>query len=234
MQIGITERGDAALSIEWLSWVKDGKPAILITKDPEKLAFRIHAYFPAIQEPNIIVHCGITGRGGTIIEPNVPPLESGLKGYRTLIDMLGKDRVVLRLDPVFPNQKGLDRAAKVVRQHEGTRIRLAFLHAYPHVKRRFEEAGATPPKYDFYAPLIERKRIYEALCQEAGQEIEVCGEPGFECTGCVSEKDTKILGVTPAGGTSCQRRYCACLAQKKELLTGKKQCEHKCIYCYWK
>ena len=38
ISIGITERGDAALTKEWHSWVyKNHLPAILITKDPRKL-----------------------------------------------------------------------------------------------------------------------------------------------------------------------------------------------------
>ena len=35
-QIGITEREDAALNLEWYNWVLANKPTILITKNPKK------------------------------------------------------------------------------------------------------------------------------------------------------------------------------------------------------
>ena len=37
VQIGITERGDAALNTGWKKWVENGQPAILITKNVIKL-----------------------------------------------------------------------------------------------------------------------------------------------------------------------------------------------------
>lgn len=31
-KIGVTERGDPALDLSWLPWVKNGNPTVLITK----------------------------------------------------------------------------------------------------------------------------------------------------------------------------------------------------------
>jgi DNA repair photolyase len=229
--IGITERGDPAFSTSWKSWAFEGNPTILITKNPTEILNDLKTLG---KEANVIVHCGITGLGGTRVEPNVPSVGESLGGYRGLIAMLGRDRVVLRLDPVFPTEKGFKRTLKVVEQHEGTRIRLAFLQAYPHVKKRFQEAGLTPPPYPFYAPLETRKRIHRQLESIACKEIEVCGEPGFQCTGCISPKDCKILGVAASTSKSQQRKHCACLGQKRELLNDRKQCLHNCLYCFWR
>ena len=233
-QVGITERGDAALDISWVSWVKDDKPAILITKDPEKLHSILHGY--NVEGKNIIVHCGITGRGGTIVEPHVPSMETSLIAYRRLIEKIGKERVVLRLDPVFPSEKGFRCTAKVVNQHKDTRIRLAFLQSYPHVKKRFVDTGLTPPPYKFYASIEKRIDIHRRLEEIAGKKIEVCGEPGFDCTGCISIADLEIFGIWDKATTKTgkQRKHCQCLAMKTELLNRKKQCNHKCLYCYWK
>ena len=234
-RIGITERGDAALNTAWQNWVGDLLPAILITKDPVKLLNKIKETKTLNgSNPNIIVHCGITGHGNTVVEPNVPSVEESLEGYKQLIRLLGKERVILRLDPVFPSQKGLDRAAKIVTQHLDTRIRMAFLQAYPHVKERFKKAKLTQPPYKFYAPLEERKRIHKELERIAGKRIEICGEPGLKCQGCISPIDCKIFNVIPYHCISKQRKHCACLAQKKELLNNKNRCAHNCIYCYWK
>ena len=65
-------------------------------------------------------------------------------------------------------------------------------------------------------------------------EPEICGEPDFKCTGCISEIDCKILNVTPIDINRGQRKFCACLANKHELLISKSRCNHKCAYCYWR
>ena len=88
-RIGITERGDAALDwVDWWDWVSDGQPAILITKDPQKLSERL----TKIDNPKVIVHATITGWGGTPLEPNVPEPELALRGFADLVARLGPDR----------------------------------------------------------------------------------------------------------------------------------------------
>ena len=64
-KIGITERGDAAYDTRWRKWLFDGNPAVLITKCPTKLI----DHLADIPNPNIIIHCNITGYGGSVIEP---------------------------------------------------------------------------------------------------------------------------------------------------------------------
>ena len=142
--IGVTERGDAALDLSWEDWVfVQKRPAILISKDPLKLFDEVasmvdkHGF-----QPNAIVHCTITGFGGTKIEPNVPSTDVSFKGYCKFIDMLGKDRVVLRCDPIIPTEQCVEFAAsKVMSKALGTQIRFSFLDMYSHVKQRFIDTG---------------------------------------------------------------------------------------------
>jgi DNA repair photolyase len=235
MEIGITERGDAALDLDWVEWVGEGKPSILITKDSNKLYEYLNQCF-IVDKINIIVHCTITGYGGTIIEPNVPSVPDTIDGYLNLVELLGKERVVLRVDPIFPSIKGETFANSVVtlaRAVASTRIRVSFLDNYPHVKTRFMEVGMVPFDYNFHAPLETRKRIFDNLTSKFG-EIEVCGEPDFSCTGCISQKDIDTLGVDMIKKNFKQRHSCACLGNKIELLKNRGQCAHKCLYCYWK
>jgi DNA repair photolyase len=235
MEIGITERGDAALNIEWLHWVNDGKPAILITKDPLKLE-KIFNKVNKVSDLNVIVHCTITGYGSTVIEPNVPSVPDAIDGYSNLVEMLGANRVVLRVDPIFPSLKGETFASSVMtlaRAVASTRIRVSFLDNYPHVKTRFMEAGMIPFDYNFHAPLETRKRLLDNLISNFG-EIEVCGEPDFSCTGCISQKDIDTLGVDMIKKNFKQRYSCACLGNKVELLKNRERCFHGCLYCYWK
>jgi DNA repair photolyase len=229
MQIGITERGDAALDTSWLTWVVD-KPAILITKNPIKLYNILKKQ--SLPKLNIIAHCTITGFGGTILEPNVPEFNKMLEGFEALVHFLGKDRVVLRVDPVIPTETGIDTAKRVIetaRWLVQTRVRISFIDYYDHVKKRFRELDISLPWDSFHAPLSDRKYAWEQLGKP-----EVCAEPDFECCGCLSAKDCEILKVEPFQYEKGQRPLCACLANKKELLDTKARCAHACIYFYWK
>jgi hypothetical protein len=226
--IGITERGDPSLDLGWMPWVQEGKPAILITKNPGKL-LAIFLKNPAeSKQYNIIIHATITGMGGSLIEPNVPPRQESLIAYKKLIDFFVPERVVLRIDPIIPTESGIELAKHVIVEKDDTRVRISFIDLYPHVQKRFKDLGIILPWNTFHAPLDVRKTVWEELGSP-----EICGEPGFECTGCVSELDCRILNVDPLDFNKGQRKYCACLANKKELLTQKKRCPNLCTYCYW-
>jgi len=228
-EIGITERGDAALDLGWLPWVRSGKPTILITKNPDQLLRELLAYPEEAKNFNVIIHTTITGFGGSRLEPNVPNQWISIAAYKHLIDFYSIDRVVLRIDPIIPTDEGLRIAQGVYAQKEFLgRARISFIDLYPHVKMRFEKAGIILPWKTFHAPLELRERAYKELGRP-----EICGEPDFKCTGCVSEKDCITLGVKPQKESKGQRKYCACLMNKKELLNSKGQCGHGCVYCYW-
>lgn len=222
--IGITERGDPAIHFSgWVEWVGSGKPTILITKNPRVvLATLKSCLFPI----NVIVHCTITGHGGSVYEPGVPKPEDALTAYRKLIEFLGPDRVVLRIDPIFPNQWEI--AKEIFDCRMGTRVRVSFLDNYDHVKKRFLEVGLRPLPYEFHAPLEERLRILDEF-----PGAEVCAEPGIPCVGCVSEKDCQILGVEPEKNLHRQRIHCRCVGNKLELMNNPERCPHGCLYCYW-
>jgi len=203
--IGVTERGDAALDTAWEDWAfVQKRPAILISKDPLKLFGEVanmadkHGF-----QPNIIVHCTITGFGGTKIEPNVPSIDVSFKGYQKFIDMLGKDRVVLRCDPIIPTEKcTVFAASKVMSKALGTRIRFSFLDMYSHVKQRFIDAGIDMSKLgvedgSLHADLDSRLRLVQLMKQYVADPsmLSACGEPGIQSEPCVSKRDCDILGV---------------------------------------
>lgn len=224
--IGITERGDAALDTSWIERVNLGLPSILITKDPAKLLTCLNSTM------NIIVHCTITGMGGTSVEPNVPKMENAIAGYHQLLEMFGKNRICLRIDPIFPTDKGIAIALKVIQLAQPeTFVRISFIDAYPHVRERFTRPF---PWVGMHAPLEMRRKAYNAITNALGFEPDVCAEPGFECTGCVSSADAWVLGHEFSAKSGKQRAECKCVAAKTELLTTKGQCAHGCLYCYWR
>lgn len=221
-KVGITERGDAAFHLDKLIKINDKYDAcIWITK-------RCSAIDKVPEE--VIVHCTITGWGGSIIEPGVNSSGIELNVYHRLVNQYGGDRIVLRVDPIILTDLGIDYAKKMISQARG-RVRISFLDLYPHVKRRFEKLGFEYPIKTFHADLSLRKSYLELFQTFTYFEIEVCGEPGLSCTGCISARD---IGDYKSAGKSQQRKDCHCIAEKVELLNDRKQCVHGCAYCYWK
>ncbi|HEX9370788.1 MAG TPA: DUF1848 family protein [Roseiflexaceae bacterium] len=236
-QIGITEQGDAGIDFAWMPWVADGSPAVLITKNPASVAARLAQMIANGSPHNVIVHANITGNGGTALEPHVPLAVKALAGFARLVDLLGAERVVLRIDPILGTPEGIYTAIAVIRQARRiaeTRVRVSWLDLYPHSKERMDAAGISYPWTAFHTPLWVREDHLALLELAAERPIEVCGEPGMDVTPCVGPLDAQILGVELGGGRGWQRRACRCVAEKFELLSTKAPCQHGCTYCYWK
>ncbi len=232
IKIGITEKGDAGINYIWHKKRNNYDGLILITK---KLS---DEFIGKAMNTNCIVHATITGLGGSIYEPNVPKFIDSIYKFKDLCDNLGRERVVLRIDPIIPEETCIVKAMDVyIKLHKTiinkckTRVRISFMDNYPHVKQRFINAGLEPLPYNFHAPLELRKEILKFF-----PDAEICGEPGIESIGCVSEKDLDILGIEVPKNVikGFQRTDCKCLSVKREIFTERKQCPNKCLYCYWK
>ena len=240
-RIGVTEAGEAAFNLDIFDRLYSGN--IIITKRlTDKLIEKLVEY-----QGKIILHCTVTGMGGSRIEPFVPRAIDTHKGLVKLLEAgFPVSHVVLRVDPIVPTERGMNTALDVITAFGGLgikRLRFSFLDNYKHVKTRFKKEGI-PELYggEFHAPL-ELRREYakkiEEVAKDAGFEsIEACGEPGIESISCLSQKDIDILGLTDQvtlEGSAEQRESCNCPANKTELLRIKPhQCEHKCLYCYWR
>lgn len=114
MKIGITERGDAGINLSWVSKVNTVDGMILITKNLTE-TFCLQVLDLYNKGYKIIVHCTCTGYGNSSLEPNVPDYKTQLKHLAYLIDMgFPADNCVLRIDPIFPSEKGLNRVREVI------------------------------------------------------------------------------------------------------------------------
>ncbi len=240
--IGITERGDASLHMEWISKLPFVDFAILITKG---LANASQDFFTALDENKgkLILHITCTGYGGTCVEPNVPtPKETHTKLITLLDEGFPVKHIVLRVDPIIPTLKGIHCAENVLKLFAQTgikRVRYSFLDMYSHVVRRFAENNINHPYNGrFEAPqTMQINAMHMINNYRDVYNFESCAESiawDDKC-GCISQKDADILGIkTPIRGSACQRRGCLCPATKQELLTHRGQCKHGCLYCYWK
>jgi DNA repair photolyase len=235
--IGITERGDGGLEWEQVRAAMDRlDAAIIVTKAPSKLL-----EWEGIEKEMVIVHCTITGWGGSKLEPNVRTWIEEIVAYKELLGKLGGERCVLRVDPVIPYEPFLGVARSMLSHLKpGSRARISFLDAYGFVRERFDKAGVSlgiPWERGVHAPLSARRAAFDNLQRWRGQ-LEVCGEDGFNtCYGCISARDLFALGLDTENAllpTRRQRKECRCIVGKTELLDKKHPCPHECLYCYWR
>lgn len=249
IRIGITERGDASCDYTWIEKLNQVHGAILITKNLTE-SF-IHTVMNLWQSGHnrIIIHATCTGYGLSWIEQNAPYYTQQISQLSKLVSAgFPLDHTVLRIDPIFPNNNGIENALLVIQEMrrypnlQGIRIRISILDQYPHVRHRFQNRGFQPLNGgSFHAPNAVMERISKAL-QSTGLVFECCAEPNLTGPhiihqGCVSDKDLRLLGlpISQNNNTNPQnRRGCQCLCAKTELLTKKHPCPMGCVYCYWK
>jgi len=228
VRIGITDYFDAGLDQSWLQYMNQVAGAILITKAPHQL---LEVQIPA----NTVIHCTITGWGGSRMEPGVQPMWLEIMAYAKLIELFGPERVVLRVDPIFPTEMGFKPAAEVLCHARG-RVRISFLDGYAHARQRIKATyGTDLPWQGFHAPLAKRQALLERCTQILGFQPEICGEPGLPCTGCISERDIAAMGLSCKLSGKCgQRKDCHCAGEKWEFLGARKRCSNRCLYCFWR
>lgn len=252
-KIGVTEAGDAGLDLSWVGRLCDVDGAIVITKQVSS------DFCNAVMEnkDKLIVHATITGFGHSVLEPNVPSLYEEQQAVMELVNGgFSWNKVVIRIDPIIPTDKGLHTAFGVFKTFMGmgfNRYRISVIDMYPHVRERFLETGLPLPYGSGFSPsktqlaavdnMLRAVKEYWAQCDNNGSElrIESCAEPGLHETiqcGCVSAYDTDLLGLRVKNdimdSVGYQRSGCMCYSGKTELLKHKNRCQHGCLYCYWK
>lgn len=245
--IGITERGDAALDYTWTEKIQDTDYSVIITKNTTSERFH-----KAVLEhkDKILLHATITGWGGTEVEPNVPkPHETVASIIKLIQKGFPANQIVWRIDPILDvnDDLGLMKAHKAFRNidanlklHGVQRIRVSVFDSYKHALQRMAQCSIKTNYTGFQADNKTFERINRMLdtWKEKGYSIETCAEPKLnaEHVGCVNNKDAQLFGIDiselPKNG---QNRFgCLCSTAKTELLSERKQCAHGCAYCYWK
>lgn len=256
MKIGITEQGDAGLDFAWYKKLKTGyyDGAILITKNANSTF--VNYVMDLYQTfPNILLHIGCTGLGGTILESHVPSPHIQLKAIETLIGKgFPEAHIVLRVDPIIPINECLEKANYVLEDYMALvrihpqlqRVRISILDEYKHVKKRLTDIGLYPFYNGFYPSMEMQVNVINMLANYPSLSFETCAEdglvrhhpqPNLHIKGCISETELKLFGLSPDRRmlTNMQNRNgCHCLSCKAELLSNKFRCPHQCVYCYWK
>lgn len=250
-KIGITEAGDAGIDLSWTSKMNQIDGAILITKcvSPD-------FYDAALKyKDKVIIHTTFTGFGHSVLEPFVPAPYDEFDAITTLVGGgFPKSKIVVRIDPIIPTKKGIETAKNVFLtfiDHGFNRFRISLIDMYPHVRRRFKNAGLPLPYGENgFAPGKQQIAQVDQMLRDVKSyfsnsrpldsiRIESCAEPGLTETiqcGCISSYDLELLGLHDdnADQYGFQRKNCMCYSGKMELLNQKHPCAHQCLYCYWR
>ena len=248
MRIGITERGDAGINLSWVSKVNQIDGMVLITKNLSEM-FCLNVLDLYKKGYKIIVHCTCTGYGGTELEPCVPNYKAQLGALKYLIEQgFPASHCVLRIDPIFPSEKGLNKVKEVMNYFMSlntgvTRIRVSIVDEYKHVKERYKARGWNPLYGDNFGP--SASQVYAVACtlQNYPYTFETCAEGGLtnysnKCIvkGCISNTDLEImdLPIIDMSINPQKRTGCHCLSCKYELFEKRQPCPHGCVYCFWR
>jgi hypothetical protein len=252
MKIGITEWGDAGIDLRWTEKVDKVDGMILITKNLNPV-FQTKVLEYHRSGVPIIIHCTCTGWGHTSFEPCVPDYRKQLNWLKDLIDNgFPAEQIVLRIDPIFPSEAGLNRILEMLAYFQSLKLpenkiryRMSVVDEYAHVKARYKEQGFIPLYgTELYANESQMALVGDTL-SKLPYTFGTCAEDKlatkypdtFKIKGCISKEDLEILGLQydPTLFENPQNRsMCHCLSCKTEILTPRKACPHRCIYCFWK
>jgi DNA repair photolyase len=198
-------------------------------------------------------HVTVNDYGIEGLEKGVPPLARRLRAFKRLADLIGKERVLWRFDPLLltdalrPEELLLRfrRVGDELAGHTG-RVTVSFITLYGKVVRNLERAGIRLRAWDPAA----RSAVLRGIGASAR-------EWGMDAFSCADENDYRRFGIAPGkcidgaliarlagnrgpvaeflrrgGGKRDrgQRPHCGCTVSKD--IGAYNTCGHRCVYCY--
>lgn len=205
------------------------------TKNP----LPIIPYIKEINKP-ILFHITLTPYLKDI-EPNVPDKKEIIKGIKELSNILGKENVVVRYDPIFISDKyNVDYHLKVFsrlcEQLDGyiEKIVVSFIDDYKNVRNNIKTLKLKDFTEDIYKSIGEG---FSSSAKEHNIVVQTCYEDrnlveyGFIKGECLShELAFKMTGKTFKDWTARRDGKCGCVQMVDIGVYN--SCKHFCKYCY--
>lgn len=177
---------------------------------------------------------------GRDIEPGVPDKRECLELFKRLSELVGKERIAWRYDPIFISEKysfqfhlrAFEKMADSLCGWTDTCV-ISFIDMFPKVRRNFPKAAAVGPE-----DAVELGKRLIQIAFARGIKIRTCGEGkilepyGADAGGCMTPAIyERALGrplsfprFTPS------RKECACYLSCD--IGAYSSCRHFCRYCY--
>ena len=208
---------------------------IFCTKNPKPMFKDLHK----ISQFNQYWHITITPYEKEI-EPNVPPIDETIDSFRYLSNEFGKERVSLRYDPIFIDEKyslekhieSFEYIVSSLSDYTTEGI-ISFIDLYEKTKRNFPEANEVNEEERLtigkeFARIGKKYKINVKTCAE-GKEL---NRFGIDSTGCMTKEVieraiNKSLNITKQ---KARKGECDCLLNND--IGAYNTCNHGCLYCY--
>ena len=176
------------------------------------------------------------------IEPFVPEKKKIFETFITLSEMLGKERMIWRYDPIIITDtidflyhiKYFEVIAKILAPHTKKCI-ISFLDFYKKTERNMKAINFLDPSFD--QKLLLSQKIYD-IASSYGLELETCAEQldfskiGIHHGQCIDSDLIAHLckGRVLATKDKNQRDECGCIESID--IGSYNTCKHGCLYCY--
>ncbi|CCJ33116.1 MULTISPECIES: DUF1848 domain-containing protein [Caloramator] len=214
-------------------WTKNPKPLMKHLDEIDRLGYKYYFQYTL-------------NNYSKVFEPNLPPFEERIKTFKELSDRIGKEKVILRYDPIIlsditPFEFHLNSFSRIVKDLSGytNRVVISIFDDYRGASRRLKKAGINVFENPFNHPEFrEFIKSLASLAKAHDMEIYSCAEvvdleeEGVLHGKCVDDEYIKKvfnIDVTKKKDTG-QRKECGCVASKDIGVFD--TCPHKCIYCY--
>lgn len=177
---------------------------------------------------------------GKEMEPHVPPKEQVIVYFQRLSELIGRERVSWRYDPVFVTERysvdyhieQFHQMAKVLSEYTNQCV-VSFIDLYEKTKRNF--AGIRSVTGEEQEKIIA---AFSEIAKENGLQIHLCCEnaglvrENVDADGCMSRTVLeKALGCRlKVPQKKMARKECSCLLGAD--IGAYNTCGHGCLYCY--
>jgi len=209
---------------------------VFCTKNPKNLLLNIDK----ITKP-FIVHVTLTPYEQDI-EPSVPPVEDVIETIKKLSKKIGKDKIFVRYDPVFLNDKytidyHIKAFEKITKDLDGytKTIIISFIDYYKNVEANMDILKIKPFGEEDYERIGEN---FSYIASKHGMSVQTCAEKqtlfeyGFIQNDCVTEDLVEhFTGKTIKEKWTARRdKNCNCIHMYD--IGEYNTCKHYCKYCY--
>lgn len=208
---------------------------VFCTKNPHPII----DFLPSIKEP-VLFHITLTPYKKDI-EPHVPDKSKVIEDIKKISNIIGKDNVYIRYDPVFLSDKyNLDYHLKAFERIctllEGyvINIIISFIDDYKNVRKNMNTLRIKNFKdEDFKRIGLSFSRIAQShfMTVQTCSEYNNLGEYGFKVSDCLTkELAYKKTHKKFNKWESRNNKYCHCVAMAD--IGDYNSCNHLCKYCY--
>ena len=192
----------------------------------------------------LYIHLTVTGLGGTILEPGIPPWEKVVAMIPGIVDLVkNPERISWRFDPIvrvgvngeeISNYHLFQEIADHFSCSGITTCRTSWVEPYRKVMRRLENKEIRLLPHTREERLEHAKQLSE-IAGEIGMQIMHCSMDEFPVSRCI---DGKLFSRLHPQGLECsfkkakgQRKLCGC-TESLDIGWYSMKCPNGCLYCY--